>query len=148
MPRRFPQMPFGRLRARWRQAFSLPLKQMSDTVSMDDILSDQSVLLQRQSDTTALLTNQIINVSASSLKPILLQWASFGFPTTFILLQIPIDLPEICSDGVSRSAAEYIDFCMGDLAPQVYTALSAKLPGILVSYAINYNTLVAYISKA
>ena len=118
-----------------------------DVVSMDSLMNDQSMLLQREASTKTFLMEQLINVPSSSLKPLLLQWASVGFPPAFILLQLPIDVPEICSDGVSRTPSQYIDFCMGPDAPQLYLALSSKLPGIMVSYAMIGSTLTAYVSK-
>ena len=118
-----------------------------DVVSMDSLMNDQTMLLQREIDTKTFLMDRLINVPTSSLKPLLLQWASVGFPPAFILLQLPIDVPEICSDGVSRIPSQYIDFCMGTDAPQLYLALSSKLPGIMVSYAMIGSTLTAYVSK-
>lgn len=118
-----------------------------DIVSFDDIMSYQSVLLQRENDTKILLTNSILNVSASSLKPTLLQWATAGFSSSFVLLEVEINPPSICSDGVSRSVSEYIDFCLGDASQQLYSALTPKLPGCLISYAIIGTKLTAYISK-
>lgn len=118
-----------------------------DVVSMDSLMNDQTMLLQREVATKTFLMDRLINVPSSSLKPILLQWASNGFPTGFILLQLPIDVPEICSDGVSRTPSQYIEFCMGADAPQLYLALSSKLPGIMVSYAMIGTTLTAYVSK-
>jgi hypothetical protein len=118
-----------------------------DVVSMDSLMNDQTMLLQREVATKTFLMDRLINVPSSSLKPILLQWASNGFPTGFILLQLPIDVPEICSDGVSRTPSQYIEFCMGTDSPQLYLALSSKLPGIMVSYAMIGSTLTAYVSK-
>ena len=118
-----------------------------DVVSMDSLMNDQTMLLQREISTKTFLMDRLINVPTSSLKPILLQWASVGFPPAFILLQLPLDVPQICSDGVSRTPSQYIEFCMGTDAPQLYLALSSKLPGIMVSYAMVESTLTAYVSK-
>jgi len=118
-----------------------------DVVSMDSLMNDQTMLLQREASTKTFLMEQLINVPSSSLKPLLLHWASNGFPPAFILLQLQIDVPEICSDGVSRTPSQYIEFCMGTDAPQLYLALSSKLPGIMVSYAMIGSTLTAYVSK-
>ena len=118
-----------------------------DVVSMDSLMNDQTMLLQREIDTKTFLMDRLINVPTSSLKPLLLQWASVGFPPAFVLLQLPLDVPQICSDGVSRTPSQYIDFCMGTDAPQLYLALSSKLPGIMVSYAMIGTTLTAYVSK-
>ena len=118
-----------------------------DVVSMDSLMNDQTMLLQREIDTKTFLMDRLINVPTSSLKPLLLQWASVGFPPAFILLQLQIDVPQICSDGVVRTPSQYIEFCMGTDAPQLYLALSSKLPGIMVSYAMIGSTLTAYVSK-
>lgn len=118
-----------------------------DIVSIDDIMSYQSVLVQREKDTELLLTNSVLNVSASSLKPILLQWATAGFPSCFVLLELEINTPPVCSDGVSRSVSEYINFCLGDASRQLYTTLTSKLPGCLISYAIVGIKFTVYISK-
>jgi hypothetical protein len=121
--------------------------EVPDIVSLDDIMSYQSVLLQRENDTKILLTNSILNVSAFSLKPVLLQWATAGFPSSFVLIEVEINPPPVCSDGVSRSVSDYINFCLGDASHELYSALTPKLPGCLISYAIVGTKLIAYISK-
>lgn len=121
--------------------------EVPDIVSLEDIMSYQSVLLQRENDTKILLTNSMLNVSASSLKPVLLQWATAGFPSSFVLLELEINPPSVCSDGVSRSVSEYINFCLGDASQQLYSSLTPKLPGCLISYAITGTKFTAYISK-
>jgi hypothetical protein len=118
-----------------------------DVVSIDSLMNDQTMLVQREASTKTFLMDRLINVPSSSLKRSLLHWASNGFPAGFILLQLPLDVPEICSDGVSRTPSQYIEFCMGADAPQLYLALSSKLPGIMVSYAMIGTTLTAYVSK-
>jgi hypothetical protein len=118
-----------------------------DVVSMDTLMNDHAMLVQRELATKTFLMDQLINVPASSLKPALLQWASSGFPPATILLQLPIDVPEVCSDGIRRNVTDYIEFCMGSDAPQIYVALSSKLSDIMVSYAIVGNTFTAYVSK-
>jgi len=124
-----------------------PVEVVQDIISLDSLMNDHAMLLQRESNMKSFLTDQLINVSAASLKPTLLQWAISGFPSAFVLLKLPINPPEVCSDGVSRTVSQYIDFCMGTDAPQVYLALSSKLPDIMVSYATIGCFLFVYVSK-
>ena len=118
-----------------------------EVVSFETLINERAMLLQREAATKTFLTENLITVSASQLKPDLLHWATTGFQPAFAILHLNIDVPQVCSDGVSRSVSDYINFCMGEHASQVYSALSSKLPGISVSYAIIGNILTAYVSK-
>lgn len=118
-----------------------------DSISIDELMNDQSVLLQRESATRALLNAQLIDVSADSLKPTLLNWASLGFPSGFVLIQIRVDVPRVCSDGVTRTLSEYMEFCMGPTFSTISSSLSQKLVGIQVSFGSSDDTYIVYVTK-
>jgi hypothetical protein len=120
---------------------------VTDAVSMDDLMNDRSVILQRESTMTANLTDKLINVGAASLKPKLLEWASLNFPAIFVLISVPVDLPDVCSDGVSRSIHPFLEFCLGMKLSDVVASISKKLPGMEVSYSYTNSYVFIHVSK-
>jgi hypothetical protein len=121
---------------------------MSDeVVSFEDIMNDHATVLQRETDTTSLLTAQILNVNVSSLKPKLLEWASLKFPAIFPVLTVPVDVPQVCSDGVTRSIQPFVEFCIGMPLSEVLTSLSTKLIGMDVSYSYTNSSISIHVSK-
>lgn len=120
---------------------------VTDAVSMDDLMNDHSVILQREANMSANLTDKLINVGAASLKPKLLEWASLNFPAIFVLISVPVDLPDVCSDGVSRSIQPFLEFCLGMKLSDVLVSLSKKLPGMGVSYSYTNSYVFIHVSK-
>lgn len=104
------------------------------SISLADILSAVEVLQQKEAaDGTAL--NAIGNATFESLRPTLITWAGLGFPVAYTLMEIPIQPPPQCSDGVTRDLASYVTFCSGKTIQEHVDLLQAKLTGLSVSYA-------------
>jgi hypothetical protein len=118
------------------------------TVSIADIMNDHSVVVQRESDSNALLTSQLLSVAAPSFIPALLQWASLGYPPIFPILRIQVDVPEICADGVSRQTQQFVEYNLGMPLSEVVASISTKLLGMDVSYSCSYRTLSIHVSKS
>lgn len=119
-----------------------------ETVSISDLMNDHDMICQRESIETAFLTAQLLSVNPLSLRPTLLQWASMGYPVIFPILSLKLDVPEICADGVSRSTQKFVEYCLGMPLSEVVASLSAKLPGMEVSYSCSYRTLCIHVSKS
>jgi len=105
-----------------------------DILTMSDLLNDQSVVVSKeQADKTLLET--IGAQTVSNLRPKLVEWVLKGQPSAFPLLSLDIQPPACCSDGVSRSLHDYIQFCSGKSISEHVGLLQVKLPDISVSFA-------------
>ena len=103
-------------------------------LSLTDILNSVEVLQQKEASDKALLEG-IGGASAESLRPTLITWATRGLPNAYPLLEVVIQPPTQCSDGVVRGLADYIVFCSGQTIESQVALLQAKLTGMVVSYA-------------
>jgi len=120
---------------------------MSTTLSIDDIVNDHTVILQRESDTAVLLNNSLVNIDPLELKPKLLEWATTRFASPFPVLTLSVDVPNVCSDGVVRSILAYVEFCMNRSISSVLTDLSSKFPGMSFGYQVQERTLIIVVMK-
>ena len=103
-------------------------------LSLADILNSVEVLQQKEA-ADKLLLDAIGGASAESLRPALITWATRGLPNAYPLLEVAIQPPSQCSDGVTRGLADYIVFCSGQTIESQVALLQAKLTGMVVSYA-------------
>jgi hypothetical protein len=118
-----------------------------DTVSLDDLMADQTVMLQTETDARVYLSQTLIDITASSLKPKLLEWASLRFPAIFVLITVSLSVPQACSDGASRLLPQYIEFCSGKTLNEIAASLSQKLPGIQVSFSSVPSAFYVHVSR-
>ena len=118
-----------------------------DTVSLDDLMNDHNVKLQIESEARAYLSQTLVDVTAMSLKPKLLEWASLRFPAIFVLISVSLSVPDVCSDGASRLLPQYIEFCSGKTLNEIAASLSQKLPGIQVSFSSVPSAFYVHVSR-
>jgi hypothetical protein len=118
-----------------------------DIVSMSDLINEHATIVQRESTMNAFLTSQLITVNPSTLKPKLIIWATLGFPAIYPILNLQIDIPNICADGVSRSLQAFVEYLLGAPLSLVIESLSAKLPGMDVSYSCSGSSFSIHVSK-
>ncbi len=103
-------------------------------LTMNDIVNAREVILSKEvSDGDAF--RGIPNQSVDFLRSRMIEWAKDGFRNAYTLFSIPISLPEVCSDGVSRNLTEYIEFVSGKPIQDHVAGLQAKLPDFDVSFA-------------
>ena len=105
-----------------------------DFLSLDDILSDQEIIIAKEAADKALL-DQIGVQHVSALKPKLVEWVGRGKPHAHPIMMLSIQPPSKCSDGVGRNLPEYITFCSGKSIQEHVGLLQAKLSGMSVSFA-------------
>lgn len=114
-----------------------------DILSLDDLLNDQSVILQKEDqDKNAILA--ISNMTTSQVRPMLLQWATQGFPGLFEIYRLNVTPPSACSDGVIRNLPEYIEFCSGKQLHEHVNEFQKKLTNIQVGFA-NYGSYISIV---
>ncbi len=104
-----------------------------EVIRLDEILSIPEVRRQKEAaDNTTLQT--IANPNLVDIRNRLVQWATNGFAGDCLLFSISIQPPEVCSDGVTRSLGEYIQFVSGKTIHEHTDLLRIRLPDFVVSF--------------
>lgn len=118
-----------------------------DILSIDDLVDEAAELLakeQRDGDALRMIGLQ----SAVSLKPKLVEWVVRGKPNVYPIVEVPIEVPAQCSDGVSRNLPEYIEFCSGKSIVDHMALLQAKLIGMVLSFTRVGQNVVIVVSQS
>jgi hypothetical protein len=92
--------------------------------------------------------SNMINESSDSLRIVLLQWASLRFPDAYIIKRITLNIPSICSDGVTRTVSEYFMYCLGSDMVTLLEKFKEKVQGIDFGYSFENNTLRIHVSRS
>jgi hypothetical protein len=116
------------------------------TITLQDILSATELLQNRETSDKVKL-EAIGTITFETLRASLLQWATQGFPNAFVVHQIPIVAPPVCSDGQSRTLTDYIQFCSGKTIQEHVAVLQARLPDIVVSFAYTGSSILIVVSR-
>jgi hypothetical protein len=104
-----------------------------EVIRLDDILSVPEVRRQREAADNAIL-QQIANPNLGDIRNRLVEWATGGFVGDCTLFSISIEAPDVCSDGVTRSLADYIRFVSGKTIQEHTDLLRIRLPDFVVSF--------------
>lgn len=116
-------------------------------IAIDDLLNDVVVIQQKEASDKGILEG-ISNLSGASLRSMLVTWAAQGFPNAYPLLELVIQPPAKCSDGVTRSLADYISFVSGKSLAEHVSILQGRMTGILASFAWTGYAILIVVSKA
>ena len=116
-------------------------------VAIEDLLNDVFVVRQKETSDKSILEG-INGLSAGTLRSMLVSWAAQGFPNAYPLLDLSIQPPAKCSDGVTRSLADYITFVSGKTLAEHVAVLQSRMTGITASYAWTGQTILIVVSKA
>lgn len=111
-----------------------PYEPPPEILTLGDLLADHDLVVAKEAADKSQL-DSIGGQPVQALKPKLLEWVMKGKPDGFPILQMMIQPPPICSDGVARSLPDYIEFCSGKTIQEHVGLLQAKLPDIRVSFA-------------
>ena len=115
-------------------------------ITVAELLSSQQLLLQKEATDSATLGG-IGSMSTETLRARLIQWASAGFPNAYTIYTVVIAPPTLCSDGVSRTLADYITFCSGKTIQEHVALLQAKVDDIQVSFAYTGSEIMIVVTK-
>lgn len=116
------------------------------TISTTDILAaTESVLNTEEAHRSAL--NEIATISYDELKAILIRWGLAGFPSTYVLRELIIAPPPVCSDGVARNLQEYILYISGKTIQENVALIQACTPEFVISYTNMSMGIAVVISK-
>lgn len=116
-------------------------------IAIDDLLNDVAVLRQKETADKGALES-ISALSGSSLRSMLVTWAAQGFPNAYPILEVSVQPPAKCSDGVTRSLADYIAFVSGKSLAEHVGILQGRMTGIVASFAWTGQTILIVVSKA
>ena len=115
-------------------------------ITIDDLLNSTAAILKKEADDKTTLEG-IGNMSYDTLKNNLLTWTSAGFPNVYEIHRVSIVPPNLCSDGVSRDLAGYIQFCSGKTINEHVAVLQARVQGMSISFANMGSYISIVVSK-
>jgi len=119
-----------------------------DVITLEDIQNEQTVLLQNETNFKDFLTQNVLNVSLASIRPRLIQWATLNYPYGYTIINVPVSVPEMCSDGIYRSLGSYVEFCLGMTIDNMISALSQRITGVVLSVRLNPSSFEVIVIKA
>jgi len=116
-------------------------------LSLDDLLNTVDYELQKElSD--RVIVNAFISPGYDVLKTMLKPWAKAGFPTSFLISSIELNVPTVCADGVSRSLSFYFEYLLGVSIATALQNLATNTSGMSFSYSHNgSNRINLHITK-
>ena len=119
----------------------------SNFITIDELSNIYEARLNKETvDGNSLLN--ILTPSISDLRSKLSIWAGLGFPPTYEIYRYPIELPILCSDGVTRQLMPYVDFCLKASLTDKIAQLQISLVGIHVDLVISDpNILIIAVTK-
>lgn len=115
-------------------------------ITIDDLLNSTAAIIKKEADDKATLEG-IGNIPYETLKSTLLSWTTAGFPNVYEIHRVSISPPSLCSDGVSRDLASYIQFCSGKTINEHVAVLQARVQGMSISFANMGNYISIVVSK-
>jgi hypothetical protein len=115
-------------------------------ITIADILASQEVILQTEASHKALLDG-IGQMDLTTLRNKLVLWGTAGFPNVYVIHEVAIAPPPVCSDGVSRDLASYITFCSGKTIQEHIALLQDLVDDIAVSFSYTGSSVQIVVSK-
>ena len=115
-------------------------------IRLDDILSQTTVLLQKEATDAAALA-AIGNPDINELRTRLVAWAVTGFAGSVRACEVSISPPVVCSDGCARDLSDYIQFVSGKSIYDHLALLSEKLPDFRVAFVYMGDAIHFMVSK-
>lgn len=116
-------------------------------ILLADILNAAEVVAQKETqDKNAL--ESIGTLPFDAMKTTLIQWAKVGFPNAYPVYTVPITPPATCSDGVTRTLADYISFLTGKTMSELISPLQTRCPEFVISFATTGPEVLIVVSRA
>jgi hypothetical protein len=118
-------------------------------VSIDDLATNADVIRAREALHRRVISTLSSVFNEDSTKENLVTWALGGFRPGFTVKELPFEPPIVCSDGVKREIAEYMNFVSTPYTvAEHFAALEACLPGIQVTYSFSSpKTILLHVTK-
>jgi len=110
-------------------------------ILLTELMADLSVLQQQETtDRTAFLA--VTSPDLQGIRTKLIGWLANGQPGNCTLIHIPLAVPNVCSDGVSRNFFEYVEFVSGKPLTAHLQSLQVILPDFEVGYQCSRTELL------
>jgi len=120
-----------------------PIVTLEDLIANADVVRAKEAMHRRVISTLSTVFNQ------EGTKENMLLWALSGFRPAFVVHELNVEPPSVCSDGVKRDVSEYLNFVSTPYTvSDHFAALEACLPGIQVTYSFSTsNTILLHVTK-
>jgi hypothetical protein len=115
-------------------------------VTIDELMSSYSAVLVKEANDKSTLSI-LKTPTRDAFRTQLFQWATLGFPSSYVIQQFTVTPPAVCSDGVTREIGKYIEYCLGFDLGVMIEGLSALMTGIQPAWSIDGNTLMIRVSR-
>jgi hypothetical protein len=112
-------------------------------IALSDLMNDILVIQQ----TEATDRNRFLGLSSMNLRPKLVLWAAAGFPNCYVLEEILVQVPDKCSDGMSRDLPEYIVYLTNRTIAELVADLQTKVVDMTISFARVTGGITIVVSK-
>lgn len=103
--------------------------------------------IKQQEVTDRITLSVLLNPSRDSIRASMFRWAELGFPAIYIIQEVTVTPPGVCSDGVSRSLYDYITYLLGQDMGTINAAIQALCVGVHISYSFQGNTVRVHVSR-
>lgn len=111
------------------------------TLRLSELLSEVAVLQQQEAADRALLASAG-TPSLSEVRTKMVVWVAGGMQGSCDLARIVLSPPNVCSDGVSRTIFEYIQFLSGKTLVEHLAGFQTLLPEFEVGYRCSRTEIV------
>lgn len=115
--------------------------------TLDELMSSHAVIVAKEVADAASLTS-LASPTPDVFRPQLFQWAAAGFPDMYIIHAISVTPPSICADGVTRSFAKYVEYCLKTDMGTIIQSMAALMRGIQPSWSAEGNTIRIHVSRS
>ncbi len=115
-------------------------------IRLSDLMTDLSVLQQQEAaDRTSFLA--VTSPDLSSIRSNLITWIAAGRQGNCVLMRVPLSVPNVCSDGVSRNFFEYVEFVSGKSLASHVQSIQDILPDFEVGYQCSRNEILVCVVR-
>ena len=115
--------------------------QPKPVLSLDDLLNTVDYELQKEA-ADRVIVNAFMSPGYDTLKTMLKPWAKAGFPTSFLISSIELNVPAVCADGVSRSLSFYFEYLLGVSIATALQNLATITSGMSFTYSHNGSNII------
>jgi len=116
-------------------------------MTLDDLVSSVNTITEKEAQDKQALSI-LVTPDSTTITNNLYQWAKLGFPAVYPILTISINVPAKCSDGQTRGLYDYMTYVLGHPISDDVPLLQAKLPGMKLSYSLDYTSITFHVEKA
>lgn len=115
-------------------------------IDISELLSSHAGIKQ-QEVADRITLSVLLNPSRDSIRASMFRWAELGFPAIYIIQELTVTPPGVCSDGVSRSLYDYITYLLGQDMGAINASIQALCVGVHISYSFHGNTVRVHVSR-